>query len=42
MVPMTLAEATDFAASFDDDESRGYAEEFIRDYSDDFNDGERS
>ncbi len=30
MVPMTVAEATTFAASFDDAESRGYAEEFLR------------
>jgi len=29
MVPMTIAEATTFAASFDDAESRGYAEEFL-------------
>lgn len=30
MVPMTVSEATDYAASFDHVESRGYAEEFVR------------
>lgn len=34
MVPMTVAEATTFAASFDDAESRGYAEEFTQELRD--------
>jgi len=38
MVAMTIAEATTFAASFKDAESRGYAEEFLRDLEKDFND----
>ncbi len=34
MVPMTVAEAIEFAASFDHDESRGYAEEFTQELRD--------
>jgi hypothetical protein len=34
MVPMTVTEATEFAASFDHAESRGYAEEFLRELED--------
>ena len=30
MVPMTVAEAQDCVDSFDDSESKGYAEEFLR------------
>ena len=36
MVPMTCAEARDYADSFDHAESRKYAEEFLRELEEDF------
>ncbi len=36
MVPMTVSEAQDFADSFDHAESKGYAEEFVRELEEDF------
>lgn len=40
MVPMTVAEALDFAGSFDDAESKGYADEFVQELRDELNDGD--
>jgi hypothetical protein len=36
MVPMTTTEARDYADSFDHAESKGYAEEFLRELEEDF------